>query len=88
MQTHTDLTDLTVLAASSTASLWLIIVGVILVLMLLGMFLMGQRRAARRRRSQPGTTSGRSPGSTDRQAQRGEGWQTPDDDPEQGNPRP
>ncbi|MBC9718957.1 hypothetical protein H9Y04_41165 [Streptomyces sp. TRM66268-LWL] len=83
MHTHSNLTEL---AASSTAPLWLIIVGVIVVLVLLGMFVAGQRRAARRKRSQPPASPGRGAGSPDAQAQRGTGWQTPDDDPDQGNP--
>ncbi|WP_405652202.1 DUF6479 family protein [Streptomyces sp. RK9] len=72
----------TVLAASSGASLVLIIVGVVVVVGLLAMFVAGRRRAARRTRSTPapGTMP---PGG---EAQRGETWQTPDDDPDQGNP--
>ncbi|MER7175708.1 DUF6479 family protein [Streptomyces mesophilus] len=83
MQTQSNTT---VLAASSIAPLTLIIVGVVLVLSLIAMFIVGQRRAVPRNRSQPPTTPGHSPDSTGDQAQRGAGWQTPHDDPEQGNP--
>ncbi|NGO75730.1 hypothetical protein G6045_08575 [Streptomyces sp. YC504] len=83
MQTHSTTT---VLAASSTAPLTLIIVGVVLVLSLIALFIVGQRRSVRRTASQPPTTPGHSPGPSGDQARRGTGWQTPDDDPEQGNP--
>ena len=74
-----------VLAASSGASLVLILVGVVVVVGLLAMFVAGRRRAARRARSSTPAPGTRPPGG---EAQRGETWQTPDDDPDQGNPHP
>ncbi|WJV50536.1 DUF6479 family protein [Streptomyces flavofungini] len=71
-----------VLAASGSTSLALIIVGIVVVLGLLAMFVAGRRRAARRTRSTP-AHGGRPPGA---ETQRGDTWQTPDDDPDQGNP--
>ncbi|WP_367046198.1 hypothetical protein [Streptomyces sp. Je 1-332] len=79
MHTHSH----TVLAASGGASLLLILVGVVVVVGLLAMFIAGKRRAARRSRSGP-PAHGANP--TGGEAQRGSAWQTPDDDPDQGNP--
>ncbi|MET7386843.1 DUF6479 family protein [Streptomyces sp. NPDC005385] len=76
----------TSLAASSTGSLWLIVAGVVVVAGLLAAFLIGSRRASRRRISTPVQDPSRVPRGTAEPAQRGDGWQTPDDDPDQGNP--
>ncbi|EPH43123.1 DUF6479 family protein [Streptomyces aurantiacus] len=77
----------TQLAASGSSALWLVVIGVILVALLLTAFAYGRRRAADRRTpSTPGP--GPRHGRPDSQAQRGETWQTIDDDPDQGNPRP
>lgn len=77
----------TSLAASSTGSLWLIVAGVVIVAGLLAAFIVGSRRSARRRISTSVQDPAQVPrGGTADPAQRGDGWQTPDDDPDQGNP--
>ncbi|KUF13563.1 DUF6479 family protein [Streptomyces silvensis] len=81
MQTHSHI----VLAASGGASLALVLVGVVVVAGLIAMFVAGRRRAAHRTRSTTPAHGGDPAGG---EAQRGTSWQTPDDDPEQGNPRP
>ncbi|WP_436840259.1 hypothetical protein [Streptomyces flavofungini] len=53
-----------------------------MVLGLLAMFVAGRRRAARRTRSTP-AHGGRPPGA---EIPRGDTWQSPDDDPDQGDP--
>jgi hypothetical protein len=72
------------IAASSGTSLLLIIVGVVIVLALIAAFYFGSRRttdsAEHVERVDPDAESGG--------AQRGETWQTRDDDPDQGNPHP
>ncbi|MEU3739969.1 DUF6479 family protein [Streptomyces sp. NPDC032198] len=80
MQTHRQ----TVLALEGGGSLIFLIVGIAVVAGLLAMFISGRRRAARR--TEPTAPSHRTPPSGE--AQRGETWQTPDDDPEQGHPHP
>ncbi|MFF3614829.1 DUF6479 family protein [Streptomyces sp. NPDC002580] len=79
----------TYLAVSSQGALWLIVAGVAVAALLIAAFVIGTRRAARRSGSTP------VPGdATVRQAQKdladpprsGEGWSTPDADPEQGHP--
>ncbi|MFJ4716592.1 DUF6479 family protein [Streptomyces sp. NPDC088785] len=72
-----------VLALSVGPTLLIAVVGVVVVLGLIVMFLAGRRRTARR--TSP-TTPGAVPGPVSDEAQRGTGWQTPDDDPDQGNP--
>ncbi|MER5884892.1 DUF6479 family protein [Streptomyces sp. NPDC001941] len=70
------------LASSSSTSLWLIVIGVVVVVALLAAFVYGSRRtrqrAARDVRADP--AAGSAPD------QRGKSWQTIDDDPDQGNP--
>ncbi|MFI0977177.1 DUF6479 family protein [Streptomyces sp. NPDC021093] len=72
-----------VLSAEHTASLLLIVLGVLLVLVLLAAFVWGSRRASSKRQSpgvdesEPHPTGG---------SQHGKTWQTLDDDPEQGHP--
>jgi Flp pilus assembly protein TadB len=72
------------IAASSGTSLLLIIVGAVIVIALIAAFYYGSRRTARSaqdvKRVEPDAESGG--------AQRGETWQTIDDDPDQGNPHP
>ncbi|WJV51114.1 DUF6479 family protein [Streptomyces flavofungini] len=70
------------MAASGSTSPALIIVGIVVVLGLLAMFVAGRRRAARRTRSTP-AHGGRPPGA---EIPRGDTWQSPDDDPDQGDP--
>ncbi|NEB74649.1 hypothetical protein G3I40_05295 [Streptomyces sp. SID14478] len=82
MHTHSSAA---VLAASTGPALLLIIVGIVIVLGLITMFSLGRRRAARRKL--PTTpTPGNPTGSLSDEAQHGTGWQTPDDDPDQGHP--
>ncbi|MEU6125236.1 DUF6479 family protein [Streptomyces sp. NPDC047123] len=80
MQTHSNTV---VLAASGTTSLLLVIVGVVVVAGLLAMFVVGRRRSARHSAT---STPVPKAGLPDEAPQRGVGWQTPDDDPEQGHP--
>ncbi|RII20444.1 hypothetical protein DSC45_04390 [Streptomyces sp. YIM 130001] len=75
----------TVLAASGAASLIIVLVGVVVVLGLIAMFAAGRRRDARRAERST-NADGTDPVSGE--AQRGTTWQTPDDDPDQGNPHP
>ncbi|MGW7413692.1 DUF6479 family protein [Streptomyces sp. NPDC054863] len=70
-----------VLSAEHTASLLLIVLGVLLVLVLLGAFAWGSRRASRKRQV-PDVDGAQPTGGS----QHGRTWQTPDDDPEQGHP--
>ncbi|MER6212402.1 DUF6479 family protein [Streptomyces sp. NPDC001642] len=74
------------MAASSSGPLWLIVAGVVVVAGLLAAFLVGSRRAARRRISAaaPHPTQTAAPAADP--SRRGDGWQTPEDDPEQGHP--
>ncbi|GAA3487339.1 MULTISPECIES: DUF6479 family protein [Streptomyces] len=75
-----------ILAAEGGPSLLLIVVGVVVVLFLLGAFFFGSRRAGNKKRSEvPGQGAG-SPPQPSGGSQRGETWQTIDDDPDQGNP--
>ncbi|MCX5134782.1 MULTISPECIES: DUF6479 family protein [unclassified Streptomyces] len=77
----------TTLAASSTGALWLIVAGVVIVVGLLVAFFVGSRRSARRQISTPVQDPAQMPHGTADPAQRGDGWQTPEGDPEQGHPR-
>ncbi|MFG2310552.1 hypothetical protein ACGFS9_18035 [Streptomyces sp. NPDC048566] len=76
----------TSLAASSSGPLWLIVAGVVIVAALLAAFLVGGRRAARRRISTSAQDPSRVAHGTADPARRGDGWQTPGDDPEHGHP--
>ncbi|MET9535122.1 MULTISPECIES: DUF6479 family protein [unclassified Streptomyces] len=73
-----------VLAATPVSSLALIAVGVVVVVVLIAAVVVGSRRTARARRAAdvPARTR-EGAGDAD---QRGETWQTIDDDPDQGNP--
>jgi hypothetical protein len=77
----------TMLAVSSVGVLWLTVAGVAVVAVLIAAFVVGGRRAAQRKvsTSAPGVEQARR--NLADPAQRGEGWSTPDDDPEQGHPR-
>ncbi|MFE2378774.1 hypothetical protein [Streptomyces sp. NPDC059398] len=74
----------TSLALTPSSSLGLIAVGVLVVVILIAAVVIGSRRTAR------ATTSAEAHARTEGRArdahQRGETWQTIDDDPEQGNP--
>ncbi|WP_353940657.1 DUF6479 family protein [Streptomyces sp. HUAS MG91] len=72
-----------VLAASGGPGVILVVVGVLIVLGLVIAFVAGRRRTARRAGI---STPPAHPGPIDDQAQRGTGWQTPNDDPAQGHP--
>ncbi|MEU8893865.1 DUF6479 family protein [Streptomyces sp. NPDC048442] len=71
-----------VLSAEHTASLLLIVLGVLLVLVLLAAFAWGSRRASRKKVSDPGENEPHPTGGS----QHGKTWQTLEDDPEQGHP--
>ncbi|MEY2244530.1 DUF6479 family protein [Streptomyces sp. BF23-18] len=77
----------TMLAVSSAGALWLTAAGVAVVAVLIAAFVVGGRRAARRKVSTPGPGAEQARRVLADPAQRGEGWSTPDDDPEQGRPR-
>ncbi|MER5876150.1 DUF6479 family protein [Streptomyces sp. NPDC001910] len=74
------------LAASSTGPLWLIVAGVVVVAGLLTAFIVGSRRASRRRISTAAPHPTQAAAATADPARRGDGWQTPEGDPEQGHP--
>ncbi|MER5472590.1 DUF6479 family protein [Streptomyces sp. NPDC002935] len=76
----------TILAVSSAGALWLAVAGVAVVAILVAAFVVGSRRAARRKisTSAPGAAQARRDLADP--ARRGAGWSTPDDDPEQGHP--
>ncbi|MFD8565549.1 DUF6479 family protein [Streptomyces sp. NPDC057694] len=74
-----------VLAASLSPGLILVAVGVVIVVALVLAFVVGRRRTARRTEI---STPPVQPGPTEDPARRGTGWQTPDDDPDQGHPHP
>ncbi|MGW7412138.1 DUF6479 family protein [Streptomyces sp. NPDC054863] len=74
-----------VLAAEGGAPLLLIVVGAVVVLFLLGAFAFRSRRAGRRKQSEA-PAPGAVPEAESGGSQRGETWQTIDDDPDQGNP--
>ncbi|MFE5141264.1 hypothetical protein ACFRDV_26955 [Streptomyces fagopyri] len=75
------------LAISSTGALWLTLIGVVLVALLVAAFVVGSRRAAVRRVSTPTPAGARARKDLANPAQRGAGWSTLDDDPEQGHHR-
>ncbi|MEV1026269.1 DUF6479 family protein [Streptomyces sp. NPDC050264] len=81
MHTHSHY----VLAAAGGSSLIFVVVGIVVVLGLIAMVVFGRRRTARRTE-----TTAPAPGEHQvrAEAQRGTTWQTPDDDPDQGNPHP
>ncbi|MFD8735963.1 DUF6479 family protein [Streptomyces sp. NPDC059618] len=76
----------TVLALSSTGALWLTVAGVAVVAVLIAAFVVGGRRVARREVSTPAPRRAEAHRALADPARRGEGWSTPDDDPEQGHP--
>ncbi|CAL9335594.1 DUF6479 family protein [Streptomyces sp. enrichment culture] len=63
------------LAASGSPSLFLILVGVVLVLLILGAFWWGSRRAARRKSPGPTGPTAQPPAAATRE----NSWDTPDD---------
>ncbi|MFJ8825166.1 DUF6479 family protein [Streptomyces sp. NPDC102467] len=81
MHTHSHY----VLAAAGGSSLIFVVVGIVVVLGLIAMVVFGRRRTARRTQA---TTPAPGEQPVRAEAQRGTTWQTPDDDPEQGHPRP
>ncbi|WP_263172251.1 DUF6479 family protein [Streptomyces sp. SCSIO ZS0520] len=76
----------TVLAASTGTSMFLIVIGIVVVLGLIGAFLAGRRRVASRRAASTPAGTGTQPARGE--TQRGDTWQTPGDDPDQGHPHP
>ncbi|MET9902864.1 DUF6479 family protein [Streptomyces sp. NPDC006446] len=76
----------TILAVSSAGALGLIAAGVAVVAVLIAAFVVGSRRSARRRVSTPAPKVAQVRQEVADPARRGEGWSTPDDDPEQGHP--
>ncbi|MEU9731847.1 DUF6479 family protein [Streptomyces sp. NPDC048002] len=73
------------MAASNAGSLWLVTAGIVIVAALLTAFIVGSRRAARRRTPAPAVRP-EHPGTT-QAPQSGDGWQTPAADREHGHPR-
>ncbi|WP_392961242.1 DUF6479 family protein [Streptomyces sp. LN245] len=76
----------TLLAISSVGALWLTAAGIAVVAVLIAAFVVGSRRVASRRPSTPAPGAEQARRALADPAQRGEGWSTPDDDPEQGSP--
>lgn len=77
------------LLASSPSGIGLLAVGVLLIAVLLAAFLVGHRNSARRRKS--ASVPSREQEKQARQVledppRRGEGWSTPEEDPDQGHP--
>ncbi|MFH8394468.1 DUF6479 family protein [Streptomyces sp. NPDC018036] len=75
-----------VLALSSTGALWLMLAGIVLVVLLLAAFFVGSRHSARRRVSTSTPQAAQARREVADPARRGDGWSTPEDDPEQGHP--
>ncbi|MEU1536173.1 DUF6479 family protein [Streptomyces fagopyri] len=73
-------------AASYGGALWLMVAGVAVVVVLLAGFFIGTRHSSRRRVSTPPPQAGQARRDMADPARRGEGWSTPEDDPEQGHP--
>jgi hypothetical protein len=68
--------ELLPLAASRFPSLFLVVIGVVLVLLILGAFWWGSRRAARGKSPGPAGPTAQPPAA----ASRKDSWDTPDDD--------
>ncbi|MFJ8802816.1 DUF6479 family protein [Streptomyces sp. NPDC102487] len=78
---------LPVLAAASYAgALWLMVVGIAVVVVLVVGFFIGTRHSSRRRLSTLPPHAAQARSDLTDPARRGDGWSTPDDDPEQGHP--
>ncbi|MGW3820195.1 DUF6479 family protein [Streptomyces sp. NPDC005046] len=77
---------LTVLAASYGGALWLMAAGIAVVVILVVAFFIGTRHSARRRVSTTPQQAAQARRDLKDPARRGDGWSTPDDDPEQGHP--
>ncbi|MFF3001035.1 DUF6479 family protein [Streptomyces sp. NPDC057950] len=75
-----------VAAAPYGGALWLMVAGIAVVVVLLIGFFIGTRHSARRRVSTPSPQTAQARRDLADPAQRGEGWSTPEDDPEQGHP--
>ncbi|MET7988938.1 MULTISPECIES: DUF6479 family protein [unclassified Streptomyces] len=73
-------------AASYAGSLWLLVAGISLVVILIAAFFIGTRHSARRRTSTTAPQAAQARREVADPARRGDGWSTPDDDPEQGHP--
>ncbi|MFI9152296.1 DUF6479 family protein [Streptomyces sp. NPDC053367] len=68
--------ELMPLAASGSPSIFLIVIGIVLVLMILGAFLWGSRRAARRKSPGPAGPTAQPPAAASRE----DSWETPGED--------
>ncbi|MFD5724416.1 DUF6479 family protein [Streptomyces sp. NPDC127036] len=77
----------TVLAVASYAgALWLMVAGIAVVVVLLVGFFIGTRHSSRRRVSTSPPQAAQARRDLTDPARRGDGWSTPDDDPDQGHP--
>ncbi|MET7746528.1 DUF6479 family protein [Streptomyces sp. NPDC005385] len=82
-----DNETLTVLASASYGgALWLMVAGIAVVVILLIAFFIGTRKSARRQVSTTPPQAAQARRDLTDPARRGDGWSTPDDDPEQGHP--
>ncbi|MFD6925634.1 DUF6479 family protein [Streptomyces sp. NPDC059944] len=73
-------------AASYAGALWLMVSGIVIVGLLLAGFLIGTRRSAHRQVTTSPPQAEQARRDLADPARRGDGWSTPDDDPEQGHP--
>ncbi|MFG2424853.1 hypothetical protein ACGFWD_38265 [Streptomyces sp. NPDC048448] len=73
-------------AASYGGALWLMVAGVAVVVVLLAGFFIGTRHSARRRVSTSPPQAAQARRDLADPAHRGDGWSTPEDDPDQGHP--
>ncbi|WP_420708207.1 DUF6479 family protein [Streptomyces sp. 142MFCol3.1] len=74
------------MAASIAGPMWLAVGGIAVVLVLLVAFFIGSRRSTQRRVSPSTPQAAQARRELAHPPRRGEGWTTPDDDPEQGHP--
>ncbi|MFD9005932.1 DUF6479 family protein [Streptomyces sp. NPDC059582] len=74
------------LAVSSVDALGMAVAGIAVVAVLIAAFVFGSRRAAQANSPLPRPGAAQARQDLAHPEQRGEGWSTPDDDPEQGHP--
>ncbi|MEU0782992.1 DUF6479 family protein [Streptomyces sp. NPDC006173] len=77
---------LAVPAASYGGALWLMVAGIAVVITLVVAFFIGTRHSAQRDVSTNPPQAAQARRDLTNPARRGDGWSTPDDDPEQGHP--
>ncbi|MEU8951061.1 DUF6479 family protein [Streptomyces sp. NPDC048489] len=75
-----------VASASYGGALWLMAAGIGVVVILVVAFFVGTRHSSQRRISKPAPQASQARRDMSDPARKGEGWSTPDADPEQGHP--